>query len=158
MTGQDRSHLERCIELATEALDAGDAPFGSVLVDAAGNRLAEGRNRGFTDNVTCHPEFELARWAARNLDAATRAAATVYTSGEHCPMCAAAHAMAGLGRIVHIASSRQFAQCLADFGHPPGPVRDLSIREIAPCVHVVGPIADLAPRVLELYRRRYGPA
>lgn len=32
------------------------------------------------------------------LTAADRAAATVFTSGEHCPMCSAAHAWAGLGR------------------------------------------------------------
>lgn len=158
MTDGDRPHLQRCIELATEALNAGDAPFGSVLVDAEGNRLAEDRNRGVTDNVTHHPEFELARWAARNLDQDTRAAATVYTSGEHCPMCSAAHAMAGLGRIVYIVSSRQFAECLADFGHPPGPVRDLSIQEVAPDVNIVGPISELTPAVIQLYRRRYGPA
>jgi tRNA(Arg) A34 adenosine deaminase TadA len=29
----DLRHLERCIELATEALEAGDEPFGSILVD-----------------------------------------------------------------------------------------------------------------------------
>lgn len=158
MTEYDHSHLQRCIELAKEALNAGDAPFGSVLVDADGNGLAEDRNRGVTDNVTHHPEFELARWAARNLDPDARAAATVYTSGEHCPMCAAAHAMTGLGRIVYIVSSRQFAECLAEFGHPPGPVRDLSIQEVTPAVDVVGPITELAPTVLELYRCRYGPA
>lgn len=158
MTDEDHPHLQRCIELATEALNAGDAPFGSVLVDAHGNRLAEDRNRGVTDNVTHHPEFELARWAASRLDPQTRAAATVYTSGEHCPMCAAAHAMAGLGRIVYIVSSRRFAECLAEFGHPPGAVRNLTIHEVAPDVNVVGPINELAPSVLALYRRRYGPA
>ena len=26
-------HLRRCVELAAEALEAGDMPFGSVLVD-----------------------------------------------------------------------------------------------------------------------------
>lgn len=157
MNEQDGPHLQRCIELATEALNAGDAPFGSVLVDGDGNRLAEDRNRAVTDNVTHHPEFELARWAARKLGSDTCAAATVYTSGEHCPMCAAAHAMAGLGRIVYIVSSRQFAECLAEFGHPPGAVRDLSIRQVAPGIDVVGPVTELVPSVMELYRRCYGP-
>lgn len=156
MIEQDRPHLQRCVELATEALNAGDAPFGSVLVDGDGNKLAEDRNRAVTDNVTHHPEFELARWAARNLAPGARAAATVYTSGEHCPMCAAAHAMSGLGRIVYIVSSRQFAECLAEFGHPPGAVRDLSVQEVAPGIDVVGPITEWVPSVLELYRRRYG--
>ena len=32
----DLAHLRRCVELAAEAVDAGDEPFGSLLVDAAG--------------------------------------------------------------------------------------------------------------------------
>lgn len=35
----------RCIELAGEALEAGDDPFGSVLVAADGKVLFEDRNR-----------------------------------------------------------------------------------------------------------------
>jgi tRNA(Arg) A34 adenosine deaminase TadA len=30
---EELRHLRRCLELATEALQAGDEPFGSVLVD-----------------------------------------------------------------------------------------------------------------------------
>ncbi len=45
LTDADRGHLLRCVELAREALDAGDEPFGSVLADADGTALAEGRNR-----------------------------------------------------------------------------------------------------------------
>lgn len=151
-------HLRRCIELATEALEAGDAPFGSVLVDGAGNVLAEDRNRRSSGDATRHPEFALARWAAANLDPGERAAATVYTSGEHCPMCAAAHAMVGLGRIVYIVSSCRFEACLAEFGRPAGPVRNLSIGELAPGVVVEGPVPALEPAVCALYRRCYGPS
>lgn len=149
-------YLRRCIELAAEALKAGDAPFGSVLVGADGSVLAEDRNRMSFGDPTRHPEFELARWAAGNLSAGERAAATVYTSGEHCPMCAAAHAMVGLGRIVYIVSSRQFEACLAEHGRSPGPVRNLSIRELAPGVTVEGPVPELEPEVRALYRRYCG--
>ena len=38
-------HLRRCVELATEALEAGDEPFGSVLVAGDGTVLAEDHNR-----------------------------------------------------------------------------------------------------------------
>jgi len=155
----DRSelkYLRRCLDLARRALNEGDAPFGSVLVNADGTVLAEDRNRASHGDATRHPEFELARWAARNLDDGERAAATVYTSGEHCPMCAAAHAMVGLGRIVFIASTRQFEDCLAELGVPTGPVRGLSIREIAPELAVDGPVPELLPEVLALYRKRYG--
>ncbi len=82
--------LRRCVELATEALEAGDEPFGSVLVAADGTALAEDYNRESSGDPPRHPEFELARWAAANMTAGERAEATVFTSGEHCPMCATA--------------------------------------------------------------------
>src|SRR5699024_12672760 len=101
----EMKYLERCIALATEALEAGDQPFGSVLVSADGEILFEDRNRTASGDATRHPEFEIARWAARNMDEKARAADTVYTSGEHCPMCAAAHGWVGLGHIVYLSSS-----------------------------------------------------
>ena len=108
LTAADLAHLRRCVELAREALDAGDEPFGSVLVDGDGTARAEGRNRVVeTGDATQHPEFELARWAAAHLTADERGAATVYTSGEHCAMCAAAHGWVGLGRIVYAKSTVQ---------------------------------------------------
>lgn len=150
-------HLRRCVELATEALEAGDEPFGSVLVAAEGRALAEDRNRVTTmGDATRHPEFELARWAAANLTAEARAAATVYTSGEHCPMCAAAHGWVGLGRIVYVSSSAQLAAWLAELGVPKPPVRTLRIQEILPQVVVEGPAPDLVEQVRELHRRFHG--
>jgi hypothetical protein len=43
-TDAELRHLDRCVELATEALEAGDEPFGSVLVAADVTVLAEDRN------------------------------------------------------------------------------------------------------------------
>jgi hypothetical protein len=43
VTEVDLPHLHRCVELATEAVEAGDFPFGSVLVAADGTVLAEDR-------------------------------------------------------------------------------------------------------------------
>ena len=40
----DRTHLRRCIALARAALDAGDEPFGSVLVDGDGRVRFEDTN------------------------------------------------------------------------------------------------------------------
>ncbi|WP_242597190.1 nucleoside deaminase [Billgrantia sulfidoxydans] len=83
--------------------------------------LAEGHNQVASGDRTRHPEFELARWAAANMSPAARAAATVYTSGEHCPMCAAAHGWVGLGRIVYASSSEQLSGWLAELGAPAAP-------------------------------------
>ena len=154
LTEEERGHLERCVELAEQGLDAGDEPFGSVLVGADGSRLAEGRNRVVaTGDATQHPEIELARWAAQHLSPAERARATVFTSGEHCPMCAAAHAWVGLGRIVYAHSSEQLAQWLDELGVAPPPVRTLPVREVAPDLQVQGPVRDLALRLRQLHRR-----
>jgi tRNA(Arg) A34 adenosine deaminase TadA len=150
----DLVHLHRAVELAREALDAGDGPFGSVLVDAAGVERFSDRNRETTTgDPTRHPEFEIARWAATNLTADERAAATVYTSGEHCPMCSAAHAWVGLGRIVHVASAEQVAGWRSALGAPPSPVAVLPITVVAPGLPVDGPVDDLVPQVRALIER-----
>lgn len=150
---EELPYLRRCVELAAEALESGDEPFGSVLVAGDGTVLAEDHNRVASGDRTRHPEFELARWSAAHMSPAERAAATVYTSGEHCPMCAAAHAWVGLGRIVYVASSEQLASWLAELGVPAPPVRTLPVHEIAPEVAVAGPVPRLAEQVRELHRR-----
>lgn len=146
-------YLRRCVELAAEALEAGDEPFGSVLVGADGTVLAEDHNRVASGDHTRHPEFELARWSAAHLTPEERAAATVYTSGEHCPMCAAAHAWVGLGRIVYVASSEQLGVWLAELGVPAPPVRALPIGDIAPGVTVEGPVPRLTEEIRALHHR-----
>jgi tRNA(Arg) A34 adenosine deaminase TadA len=154
VTDADLAHLRRCVELAEEAVAAGDFPFGSVLVAADGTVVAEARNREETEgDPTSHPEFALARWAGQNMTPAQRAAATVYTSGEHCPMCAAAHGWVGLGRIVYATSSEQMTGWLAEWGVGPSPVLPLAITEIAPGLTVAGPAPQLAAKVRELHRR-----
>ena len=114
----DMQYLHRCVELATETLESGEELFGSVLVSAGGTVLFEDHNRVASGDPTRHPEFEIARWAAVNMTLEDRAAATVYTSGEHCPMCAAAHGWVGLGRIVYVSSSGQLTAWLAELSVP----------------------------------------
>ncbi len=126
-----------------------------MLVDADGTALAEGRNRVVeTGDATQHPELELARWAAAHLTPEQRAGATVYTSGEHCAMCAAAHGWVGLGRIVYASSSAQLRQWLAEVGAAAPPVLALPVQPVAPGVVVQGPVDDLAEQVRELQLER----
>lgn len=154
VTARDLVHLRRCVELAREALDDGDEPFGSVLVAEDGQILFEDRNRVKHGDATRHPEFEISRWAATNLSPAERARATVYTSGEHCPMCAASHGWVGLGRIVYVASSAQLVAWLAEWGMENAPVAALPITDIVPGATVEGPVDELIPEIKALHRER----
>ena len=150
---RDRRFLARAVDLAETALEAGDEPFGSVLVGADEVVMFEDHNQVAGGDQTRHPEFAIARWAAEHLTPRERANATVYTSGEHCAMCAAAHGWVGLGRIVYAASSAQLRQWSQDAGLPDPPVAALPITEVVPEAVVEGPDAALSERVRELHAR-----
>ncbi|MDZ5812203.1 nucleoside deaminase [Halorubrum sp. AD140] len=99
-TDRDRALVDRAIELAAEAVDEGNTPFGALLT-VDGEVVAEARNETRTESdVAAHPELTLARRAARELDADERARCAMYASTEPCPMCATAVHYAGLGRVV----------------------------------------------------------
>jgi tRNA(Arg) A34 adenosine deaminase TadA len=156
VTDQDREYLRRCVELAREAAENGDEPFGSVLVDRNGNILFEDRNRIRGGDATRHPEFEIARWAAVNVAPDERATCVVYTSGEHCPMCAAAHAMVGLGRIVYASSGEQLRSWRREWGLEKGVVAPLPINAVAPTVPVAGPEPSLTDELRAIFARQWG--
>ncbi|QIK71004.1 nucleoside deaminase [Propioniciclava coleopterorum] len=151
----DLPHLERCLALAEEALLTGDQPFGSILVDASGREVFADHNRIAGGDETQHPEFAIARWAAAHLAPAERSRATVYTSGEHCAMCAAAHGWVGLGRIVYASSTEQLTGWLQGLGLAAGRVAPLPIESVVPGALVSGPAPELAERVRALHERYY---
>lgn len=155
ITATDVQHLRACVELAREALADGDEPFGSVLVDAGGTVRFADRNRVKHGDETRHPEFEIARWSATGMTAEERRTSTVYTSGEHCPMCSAAHAWMGLGRIVYAVSSAQLGEWLTEWGVGPAAVAPLPINAVAPGVPTEGPVEALAEEMKALHRQRF---
>lgn len=150
---RDHQHLRRCVDLATQAVDAGDQPFGSLLVSGAGEVLFEDRNRVGGGDPTLHPEFAIVRWAIEHLSPDERRAATVYTSGEHCAMCAAAHGLAGLGRIVYATSTVQLGEWLRELGRPTLGIAPLRITDVIPDAEVEGPVEAFASEVHALHAR-----
>ncbi|MFN3599833.1 MAG: nucleoside deaminase [Dietzia sp.] len=151
----DLVHLRTCVDLAREALAAGDKPFGSVLVDEAGEVRFVDRNRESSGDATLHPEFAIARWAAENMEPDDRASSIVYTSGEHCAMCSAAHAFVGLGRIVYASSGAQYAEWKASLGIDPGPLAPLGITDVAPAIPTSGPVPSLAEEIRVLVEESF---
>lgn len=157
ISNEDLDHLGRCVELARSAYEAGDEPFGSLLLDGNGETRFEDHNQVSGGDATRHPEFAIARWAASNLSPAERVRATVYTSGEHCPMCSAAHAWVGLGRIVYATSAEQLTTWRGEWGTSPSPVAPLPISTVAPGIEVDGPAPELAEAMKALYEAKFRP-
>lgn len=139
LSAQDQYFLTLCVSLAEDALKAGDKPFGSVLVDARHNILATSRNRVNEKTVLAHPELDLAQWACDNLDVSQRQKATLYTSGEHCPMCAGAHAWAQIGELVFLSSAQQLTEWQKEKNAPEAPIHFVASRDIIRCGKVRGP-------------------
>jgi len=111
ITDEDSAFLRRAIEIAAEAVTAGDAPYGSLLVDAQGAVLVQAHNTVERDrDITAHPELKLAVWAARELSSESAAAATMYTSCQPCGMCTGAIVRSGLGRVVFALSTEQLIE------------------------------------------------
>lgn len=99
------AHMGRALELAREAADRGDQPFGSVLVrdDAV---VLEARNAVNSRNdLAEHPELTLARRAAAERDDVGDL--VMYTSTEPCAMCAGGIYHAGLRAVVYSVSAER---------------------------------------------------
>ena len=147
---KDHEYLERAVELAEEALEKGDEPFGSILVSENGEILFEDHNRVSGGDHTQHPEFAIARWAAQNLFPEERKKTTVYTSGEHCAMCSAAHAWVGLGRIIYASSTAQLDEWTEEMGLDPSPIKSLAIEEVIRDAEADGPAKEFTERIKRL--------
>ncbi|MFF0545964.1 deaminase [Nocardia thailandica] len=137
----DRTHLVRAVELAGQAGDAGNRPFGAVVVDADGAVVAEGENTvAATGDPTRHAELAAVAAATAAGEIARLAGSTVYASGEPCPMCAAAMVWAGVARIVFAVSAAEFGAILP----PDGPLFALTCAEVAGSagvpIEVEGPV------------------
>ena len=118
MDSQDEGYLRAAIRLASEARQAGDQPYGALLVAADGTVLAEDRNTVVTErDIAAHPELKLARWAARELSLPTARTTTMHTSCQPCPMCTNAIARANLARVVYALAGDQLHNL-----KPPGSV------------------------------------
>ena len=151
----DLQHLRRCAQLADIALKAGHGPFGAMLVGANGQTLYEDHNRVTDDDQTLHAELGVIRWAVANLAPVQRIRTTLYTSCEHCPMCAATHAWAGMGRIVYATSNVQLTDWLISWDVPAPPVVMLPVRSVAPRAVLDGPVPELEEEIKALYEVRY---
>jgi tRNA(Arg) A34 adenosine deaminase TadA len=147
----DARHMRRAIALAREARERGDKPFGAVLVSAQGQVLGEGTNTETTErDITGHAETNVLRAVCRTHDASALAGATLYASGEPCPMCAGTIFWSGVGRVLY-GASRARIRALSS-GSQDRPRLNLDCREVLATgtrpTEIIGPVlADEAERV-----------
>lgn len=107
-TDADLAHLARTVELAWLSREAGNHPFGAVLVGADGTVLVEAGNTvGTTGDVTGHAETNLVRLATTTVDRALLPGSTLYSNAEPCAMCAGAIYWARIGRLGYALSERE---------------------------------------------------
>jgi len=106
MTEDDKRFMRRAIELSekTSMVDSAGGVFGTVIVQD-GRIIGEGANRVVAENdPTWHGEIQAIREACKKVGSFKLTGATLYTSAEPCPMCAAAAYWAGIERIFYAAT------------------------------------------------------
>ena len=161
ISDDDLERLRRCVELAREALDDGDEPFGSMLVDGDGTSLFEDRNRVKDGDATRHPEFAIARWAATTCPRRAGPRDGVHLRRALPDVRGGARVgWARPHRVRHVV--RAADQWLAEWGAPPPPVAPLPITTWRPASMSTDPHPNWRTRMKALYeakfRRRAKPA
>jgi tRNA(Arg) A34 adenosine deaminase TadA len=97
----DERRMTLALDEARKAAEAGEAPIGAVLVDAAGEIVAAAGNAPIaTHDPTGHAEIRVLRAAAQRQGNYRLPGATLYVTLEPCAMCAGAISIARVARLV----------------------------------------------------------
>ena len=109
-TAMDLEYLSRAVELSQWSRDGvADMPFGAVLV-RDGRILAEGANQVVRRrDPTAHAEVVALRAAGALVGRHKFPGATLYSSGQPCPMCLCACYWANIERVLYAADSQDIA-------------------------------------------------
>jgi tRNA(adenine34) deaminase len=141
-TATDIDMMREALVLAAEA----DLPFGAVIVKD-GAVLARGCNSGGRlGDPTAHGEMVAIRECLAAHGAERLRGATLYTSGEPCPMCMGAILWCRIGRVVYAASIEQLSTRL---GQIMVPSAELAARTPFHAIDIAGGV--LADEALKLF-------
>jgi tRNA(Arg) A34 adenosine deaminase TadA len=137
MTGTHETFIRKTIDLAEQAVEHNNEPFGALLV-CDGEILLTAENTIFTEqDVTCHAELNLIRKASRELSKEILGRSILYSNSEPCAMCATAIYWAGIPTLVYSCPAETVAEikggtfCL--------PSREVFARGKRP-TEVIGPV------------------
>jgi len=142
-TLDDEQYVRAAIDEAESAREAGNPPFGAVLVDPTGTVLHRaGNTEEHTGDCTGHAETNLVRTASRQHEPDRLRDTTLYASTEPCAMCAGAIFWARIGRVVFGLRAERLYRMKGDAGRqlalPCAEVLDRGNHT----VEVVGPVLE----------------
>lgn len=137
MTHVDERLVRQAIDLARQAREAGNHPFGALLA-LDGRVVLTAQNTIATDrDPTAHAESNLVTDAIRRLTPDQIRRSVLYSSCEPCAMCAAKMYWAGIRSIVYALPAEQLGALAArDFVVP---CRELFSRS-REAIQIVGPM------------------
>jgi len=137
-------HLRFCFDVAQRSRNAGNHPFGAVLVGPDGTVLMEQSNDASSGDRTGHAERVLMTRASLAYDADFLAGCTLYTNAEPCAMCAGSAYWAGIGRVVYGLSEKKLKALIGP--HPENLTMDLPCRTVLGSgqrqIEVLGPLLE----------------
>lgn len=139
MTLEDEhaTYVRRAIQLARQARDKGNHPFGALLV-ADLNVVLEAENTVSTEHSPVrHAELNLVQLAWQRLSSEVIGRSTLYTSTEPCPMCTGAIFWSGIRRVVFAFPAADLGALTGDkFCGPCSPLFDRAEEK----TEVIGPL------------------
>ena len=145
MTAADIGLMREAIALAAEA----DMPFGAVIVKDA-KILARGRNSSKQlQDPTAHGEMVAIHNCLAEYGPEALRGATIYTSGEPCPMCMGAILWCRIVRVVYGASIPELA---TKIGQIMVPSAEIAAKTSFTKVDIIGGV--LAAEALALFDRK----
>ncbi len=141
----DKNFIDRCYVLAELAVEAGNHPFGALLVKN-GEIVLETQNTVLTEgDVTCHAELNLVREAGKRFGPEELAETTLYSSTEPCAMCSGAIYWSGIPKLVFGVSGADLGQIAGEsFVWSSAELFDRGSRNL----QVIGPIGATTGRKL----------
>lgn len=115
VTAEDQAFVQQAYDLARQAREKGNHPFGAVLA-CPGGVVLTAENTVTTDrDPSRHAELNVLVQAAGRIPAETRRSCTLYASAAPCPVCCASVFVSGVERVVYGVSYAAFQRVS---GHP----------------------------------------
>jgi tRNA(Arg) A34 adenosine deaminase TadA len=151
MNDTDQNLILLTLDLARQAREHGNHPFGALLADPDGKVLLTAENTVLTEHdLTGHAETNLVRKANNLYEADFLAKCTLYTSTEPCPMCSGAIFWGNIRRVV-FGLSQEGLYAITGGGEDELllPCRELFARGNKP-IEVFGPLLEEEARQVHI--------